>query len=67
MVFLISAFVMAWTVTTSPAPEPAPAPAPNEAQDHPTTIFLGVDCTEPFTVSLPDDVLTECEGELMGR
>ena len=45
----------------------APAPAPNEAQDLPTRIFLGVDCTEPFAVSLPDDVLTECEGELMGR
>ena len=41
----------------------APAPAPNEAQDLPTRVFLGVDCAEPFTVSLPDDVLTECEGE----
>ena len=38
----------------------APAPAPNEAQD-PTRIFFRVDCTEPFVVSLPDDVLTECE------
>lgn len=27
----------------------------------PTPVELGVDCTEPFTVSLPDDVLTECE------
>ena len=45
----------------------AAAPAPNEAQDLPTRIFLGVDCAEPFTVSLPDDVLTECEDELMGR
>ena len=45
----------------------APAPAPNAAQDLPTRIFLGVDCAEPFTVSLPDDVLTECEGEFIGR
>ena len=41
----------------------APAPAPNEAQDLPTRIFLGVDCTKPLTISLPADVLTECEGE----
>ncbi len=27
----------------------------------PERVELGVDCTEPFTVSLPDDVLTECE------
>ena len=27
----------------------------------PARVELGVDCTEPFTVSLPDDVLTECE------
>ena len=33
----------------------------------PEPVELGVDCTEPFTVSLPDDVLTECEDELMGR
>ena len=30
-------------------------------------VKLGVDCTEPVTVSLPDDVLTECEGELTER
>ena len=24
-------------------------------------IILGVDCTKPLTVSLPDDVLIECE------
>ncbi len=27
----------------------------------PAPVELGVDCTEPFTVGLPDDVLTECE------
>ena len=27
----------------------------------PEPVELGVDCTKPFTVSLPDDVLTECE------
>ena len=57
----LAAFAMLFAITA------APAPAPNEAQDHPTTIFLGVDCTEPFTVSLPDDVLTECEGEFTER
>ena len=55
------AFAMLFAVTA------APMTAPNEAQDLPTRIFLGVDCAEPFTVSLPDDVLTECEDELMGR
>ena len=59
MISMISAIAMAWTVTTAPAPEPEPV-----------TVWLGVDCSsgaEPFTVSLPDDVLTECEGELTGR
>ena len=27
----------------------------------PEPVELGVDCTEPFMVGLPDDVLTECE------
>ena len=26
-------------------------------------VKLGVECTEPFTVSLSDDLLTECEME----
>ena len=29
----------------------------------PARVFFGVDCSKPFTVSLPDDVLTECESE----
>ena len=29
----------------------------------PERVELGVDCTEPFMVGLPDDVLTECETE----
>ena len=29
----------------------------------PPPIELGVDCSEPFAVALPDDVLTECETE----
>ena len=33
----------------------------------PERVELGVDCTEPFMVGLPDDVLTECEGEFIGR
>ena len=34
-----------------------------EAPDDPARIVLGVDCTQPLTVSLPDDVLTECEAQ----
>lgn len=41
---------------------PCPVPPPGRC-DTPETVELGVDCTEPFTVSLPDDVLTECETE----
>lgn len=55
MISMISAIAMAWTVTTAPAPEPEPEPVQR--------VYLGVDCTKPFTVSLPDDVLTECEEE----
>ena len=59
MVFLISAFVMAWTVTTSPAPAPEPEPE---------SVELGVDCgagAAPFTTSLADDVvIAECEPTL---
>ena len=29
----------------------------------PERVELGVDCSEPFVVGLPDDVLTECETE----
>lgn len=29
----------------------------------PTRVFLGVDCSKSFTVSLPDDAFTECESE----
>ena len=48
--------------TFHPCPECEPeAPIIEEPRQGPTRVFLGVDCTEPFTVSLPDDVLTECE------
>lgn len=57
MIFLIPAVVMAWTVTTAPEPEPEPV----------QRVYLGVDCSKPFMVSLPDDVLTECEREFTGR
>ena len=50
------AFALLFAVMQAPEPEPAPEP-----------VFLGVDCSQVFTVSLPDDVLTECEGELTGR
>ena len=37
-------------------PEPEAAP-----ELPPQRVTLGVDCDEPLTVGLPDDVLTECE------
>ena len=33
---------------------------PSELQQR---VVLGVDCSKPLTISLPDDVLTECETE----
>ena len=33
----------------------------SELGSTPDRVKLGVDCTEPFTVGFPDDVLTECE------
>lgn len=55
------ALAMLFAVTASPLP---PEPEP------PITVWLGVDCgagAEPFTVSLPDDVvIAECEGERSG-
>ena len=32
-----------------------------EPPPEPERVILGVDCSEPLAVSLPDDVLTECE------
>lgn len=43
------------------APEP-PSPEP-PAEPEPIRVFLGVDCSKPFMVGLPDHVLTECETE----
>ena len=48
--------------TFHPCPECEPeASIIEEPRQGPTRVFLGVDCTKPLTVSLPDDVLTECE------
>ena len=44
------AFAKLFAITAAPAPAPL-------------VVELGVDCAEPFTVSLPDDVLTEREGK----
>ena len=55
----LAAIAMLLAITAAPAPEPAPL-----------VVELGIDCTAgatPVVISLPDDVLTECEGELMGR
>ncbi|MDE0378666.1 MAG: hypothetical protein OXI20_05445 [Rhodospirillales bacterium] len=55
MLSTVSAIFMAWTVATAPAPE---------------RVYLGLDCNPGldgngdavvYVVSLPDDVLTECE------
>ena len=48
------------------AAEDCQEPEPNTAiieEAPPTRVILGVDCTGPLTISLPDDVLTECEVE----
>lgn len=46
----------------SGAPEPAENPPTSDSPpDPPHRVWLGVDCSELFVVSLPDDVLTECE------
>ena len=42
------------------APEPE---APPEPEQPPQRVILGVDCSKPLTISLPDDVLIECETE----
>ena len=42
--------------------EREPVAPTTEAPDDPPRVVLGVDCSEPLAVSLPDDVLTECEG-----
>ena len=41
-----------------PAPEAPPEPEPEQP---PQRVILGVDCSKPLTISLPDDVLIECE------
>ncbi|MCZ0954895.1 MAG: hypothetical protein OXJ56_20175 [Rhodospirillaceae bacterium] len=56
MTHVLASLVLAAAVTAGNAPEPA-------AEAPPSRVILGVDCSEPLMVSLPDDVLTECEGE----
>ncbi len=58
MTHVLASLVLAAAVTAGNAPEPEPA-----AEAPPSRVILGVDCSEPLMVSLPDDVLTECEGE----
>ena len=41
--------------------EPSEPEAPPEPPQE--RVFLGVNCTKPLTISLPGDVLTECETE----
>ncbi len=54
---------------TCEAPDGGPPPSECESESPiiekapPTRVILGVDCTKPLTISLPDDVLTECETE----
>lgn len=53
------AFAFALMVGAAPVSD---VPAEPEPQPEPVyRVWLGVDCTKPFMVSLPDDVLTECE------
>ena len=57
MAHMIPALVIATALTTGDAspPEPAAEQAP------PARVILGVDCSKPLTISLPDDVLIDCE------
>ena len=64
MTHVLASLVLAAAVTAGDAPEPAPADPPR--------VWLGIDCDPgvdrngdqiAYAVSLPDDVLTECEGE----
>ena len=59
MTHVLASLVLAAAVTAGDAPAPEPA----AEQVPPSRVILGVDCSEPVMVSLPDDVLTECEGE----
>lgn len=33
----------------------------SDQPEPPARVILGVDCSKPLTISLPDDVLIECE------
>ena len=59
MTHVLASLVLAAAVTAGDAP----APEPTADQAPPSRVILGVDCSEPLMVSLPDEVLTECEGE----
>lgn len=59
MTHVLASLVLAAAVTAGDAPPAEPA----AEQAAPAPVYLGVDCSKPLTVSLPDDVLTECEGE----
>ena len=53
---------------TVPPPGRCDAPETVEpVKPEPIRVFLGVDCSKPFTISLPDDVLTECEMPTEGK
>lgn len=54
----ISHAVLVWCGS---APEFETIAAPPLEPPPPEPVEFGVDCSEPLMVSLPDDVLTECE------
>ncbi|MDE0201343.1 MAG: hypothetical protein OXK73_02785 [Rhodospirillaceae bacterium] len=59
MTHLLPVLALAAAMVAGEAPQAGPA----AEQAPPARVILGVDCREPLMVSLPDDVLTECEGE----
>lgn len=62
---VVSMFAATLLAVPAAAGEPdAPAveaPEIEASESAPSRVFLGVDCSQAVMVSLPDDVLTECE------
>lgn len=59
--------IFAAILLAAPAVAEDEEPQPNipavEMPEPTERVILGVDCSKPLTVSLPDDVLTECEAQ----
>lgn len=72
---IIAAIAVIVTMTAAAMPAPAASLTPAQEQEierilkalsvilepYQGRVILGVDCTKPFVISLPGNVLTECE------